>query len=370
MQKKNQNKPKSSLSVSAKRKQGSGKSKAGVESAAAAYSMKDKGPRAPKITSIPNGVRVSYREPSIYVHPVNNSFQTVKLPVNPGVSALFRWLPRMASGWNEWLLRGLKIKYRGRTATSTIGILTIAHTVDPTDPVPTDGMALLQWRHEEGALWSQEICLNVDLSRQGSPKFVRLGSVPPGVPAAMQDAKTLDYGYVVVAVDGSSVSNVDVGLVSVEYTVDFFYQTPQAPVCGWLRATIGASPALDDTHFFGTPNNLYYDGESVLPFHFVNPDTQTDSFTLDQAFEGVVVLQLSGTNIDPTAWDVTAAGGTGPNYINYMFKIVDGYNAGSYSCFRVNLTASSIITVHCDATTVTETRMFWCPGSSIALNGY
>jgi len=185
--------------------------------------------RAPRITRVVRGMRISHRE---LIQTVNGStaFTVIRLACNPGIAATFPWLAQQAAQWEQYRFTKLNFEYITRTASTTVGSVLLAPDYDASDPPPaSEAQASTYQDVAEDVPWKDICCLLSPASMHalGPKKFTRTGSV------GLNDIKTYDVAnFYLCTVEEAG--NAAIGKLWVDYDVEFF--VPQS------SSAIGTAP--------------------------------------------------------------------------------------------------------------------------------
>jgi hypothetical protein len=211
---------------------------------------------------------------------------------------MFPWLSQVAQRFESYKFRNITFKYHTRAATTQVGTVGLAFDFDALDPAPDSQLKALSYHDKEADATWKEMRLTLDLS-QGDKfpsRYTRIGTAL----TATSDLKTYDLGNLHVFTDGVAASS-NLGLLEVCYSIDLFVPQIEGSIGGYLADTAG----LDATHLFGT--NPGADAQSFFPGIL----TASDTFTFNQVFEGLLILNLTGTVlVDNTLTPTISAGGT------------------------------------------------------------
>jgi hypothetical protein len=170
-------------------------------------------------------------------------FETTSCTLQPGIvdGACFEWLSALASRFETYKFHSLSFQYRSKTSTGSVGNVIISVDYDALNPPPEDGVAAEAYRTAmSSAPWSSFTlaCKAADLGRR-SPKYIRTGDV------ADADLKTYDTGKVHFSVEGSPTDGVLLGMVYVQYDIEFYtpilkrVSAPAPPVSSVGQINIG-----------------------------------------------------------------------------------------------------------------------------------
>lgn len=210
--------------------------------------------KAPKMTAIKDGVRISHRS---FLMPVTcqSNFTVNKIACNPGLGGSFPWLSRLARRYEEYKFISLKYSYRSVTSTSSNGVIMMSFDFDAADENPASKSIQAQTiPNSEVNAWLSN---DLNVRSTNSFKYVR-----PGTLASNLDVKTYDLGNLFIS---SLYGNGTVsGELYVEYTVELRKPTSGSIDSGTLLAYTSnfAVPFPSDVSYFGyapvvrTSNNV------------------------------------------------------------------------------------------------------------------
>jgi len=201
----------------------SGGMNSGIQVSAPAANGRVQKSSEPKIRSRSNGnTSVSHREYVADINVEENGFDLqFQYGVNPGNGALFPWLSQIASRYETYSFRSLKIIYEPQCGTASTGTLMLAIDYDSSDAPPTSKSQMMSYKNAVRApLWFAACHFSSppDLHRLKT-NYILSGAAPPGT-----DIKTYDIGNLFVAIQSAG-SNQTAGELYVEYDVDLM--TPQ-----------------------------------------------------------------------------------------------------------------------------------------------
>lgn len=199
------------------------------------------------------------------------------LAINPGMPT-FPWLSPIASAYEAYKFRKLQFIYAGRTSSATGGYCTLAIDYDPSDPSPASKLELNNYNDRVAVVpWESKAvlqCNQTGLTRIN--KYMTRGS------SIADDLGLYDTGNLYVAT-GNQASNVAIGELWVEYTLDFYQ--PQTNRAGPLVARSNAG--------FNFLNNVnYVAGTFTIPFANIvyNPFGFTDTAGVISGVAGVFTI--------------------------------------------------------------------------------
>lgn len=132
--------------------------------------------KSPSISASRNCCRIRHKE---FISNISgtSSFTTSYFPVNPGQSATFPWLSRMAANWERYHFHACRFVLHARIATTESGSVLMAPDYDASDESPTTEQVMTTYRGcVETAPWKDLICvLNArDMYNATGEHFIRL----------------------------------------------------------------------------------------------------------------------------------------------------------------------------------------------------
>lgn len=244
--------------------------------------------------------------------------------VNPSNNTLFPWLSRIATNYDKYLIRSIKVLYVPRVSTATAGTIVLSYDPDARDPVPpsdlTGRQILLSHRvSSQGPCWSAQqlsIPLNQIYGGPASSRYVR--DVWPVDPS---DTRLIDAGNIWFGIFGSqapvsSSSSAWVGDLLVEYDVELLLPQISTDLSvGSVVSQVVALPLADSTdhvlpwpikNFPGLSANVYY----AAPVNGTNIENAKPPVTIDnrdgfssfKALEDITnsILRVTFTTVDHT----------------------------------------------------------------------
>ena len=199
-------------------------------------------------TSGDGRTRVKHRE---YIGDVRGSstFSVTSFNINPGLSSVFSWLPRIARSYESYKFHKLCVEYETQKSANTDGSVMLAIDFDASDSAPTNKVQLMSYHNAvRSAAWAEckyEASAQ-DLAKFGTQRYVRAGSL-----SANQDIKTYDVGVLHVATQGCPVA--DIGELYLSYDVELI--TPQSDTYNdynAISAKIVAGSGVTRSNIYGT----------------------------------------------------------------------------------------------------------------------
>jgi hypothetical protein len=297
----------------------------------------------PMIRSVPNGdCIIVHRE---YVADVAGSiaFANTQYPINPGMSATFPWLSKIARNYESYRFRRLRFLYETDAATSAVGTIILTVDYDASDPAPVNKQQAMAYRGAvRSAPWNPCVhtSLKEDLDKRNS-YYNRFVSVPAATDIKLYDVGTLNVSTIAQA--GSSL----IGELYVEY--DILLMTPDfvpSEVAGGLVTgqttqtaanPFGTNPILD-VQALGISMNA----SSVLSF------SQLGTFLLSYIFVG--------TNITAAPASQPVTGGAAVTLISGMFNAAA--TDAIVDCYVVVSSLPATIDITMTATTITSALLY------------
>jgi len=236
-----------------------------------------------KTVTLPNGgLRYLRRE---YIADVigQETFTTVKYPVQPGNSTTFPWLAARARGFQKYRFNKLKFCYRPTCPSSTQGTVMLSPDYDSVDAAPISKIEANQLDDSvDGLAWER---FSFDAKRENLhalPQYWISGNLTP----AGEDVKTYNVANMFLNVTGFAANNLNVGELYVEYEVDLI--APSLKLSPFDSGELAASVGVSSTAPLGTApvvtGSLAY-------------ATNSTTLTFNQAFQGLVVMQQAATAV-------------------------------------------------------------------------
>lgn len=177
----------------------------------------------------------------------------LKLPLNPGDGRTFPWLSGIATRFEKYRFKRIKVTYLPTTSTFTNGGIALCPIYDPADPPPDNRITLLNAEGVVRGAVHNQLTLNIPRSRMrnSDTMFVR------ETHEALMDPNELrmsDLGYVIVSL--SDVSSTEaLGDIFIEYDVELESPRvgPRIGKCAHIRRegfiTEGSSPTAHSAPF-------------------------------------------------------------------------------------------------------------------------
>jgi len=188
------------------------------------------------------------------------AFTTTKVALNPGQSATFPWLYKIASQWEKYHINSIEFYYKPEAsayaAAAQTGKVILSFDYDAADVAPTSKTQVEDTDPHADAMPYEEVCLVLDpllLNDTPTGKYVRPGALP-----ANTDIKTYDAGNLWVSTYGTASGGV-CGEIRVRYSI-----TLEKPVI----ETIVPQPATGGMAYF-TASGALTGGATTVPTLFV-----------------------------------------------------------------------------------------------------
>jgi len=184
--------------------------------------------------------------------------------IQPGIPGPFPWLSGIASNYEQYRIKRFAARYEPVAPTTSAGTVMLAIDYDPLDPLPGDKTQMMTMAGAvRSTVWMKSKCFAEQFRRRFEKLFVRTGALP-----ANADLKTYDYGYVVVAVEGTPTGVV--GELYFDYEIEFF--TPEG------SSNLDILSASYDASFTGGTRTTPFAGGPVgavgeLSIHFPTSST-------------------------------------------------------------------------------------------------
>jgi hypothetical protein len=271
----------------------------------------------PTIKQLRNGdIMVTHRE---YIGEIAanaggppSTFSLQSFSINPGLTAIFPWLSKLAQNYESYRFEKLKFCYETESPSTLGGTLVMAVDYDSLDASPTSKQQAMAYRASvRSAPWNDCCHTSVaeDLHKLKSNYVRSLSSPPP----ANSDLKTYDIGNLFVITQGISTASATCGELYVEYSVHLL--TPVydiVPVTSVAQGTAGSAASLITTGLNITGNLIASVVGNVVSFqnlmigneYFLTYGAGTDAGT-------VAVSALVGlTSKTPIFYNTVSYGGT------------------------------------------------------------
>lgn len=172
---------------------------------------------------------------------VASQFKIQSFSLNPAQAETFPWLSTIAQNYEEYKPNGLSFEFRSTAsdaiASSTnlaLGQIMMCTQYDPTDPVFTDDISLLNYTWAQSGKVSDNVCHYVECDPKQSPLshlYTRTDA-----PSNDSDLRFSDFGTFSIASSGLQGTNVQIGQLWVTY--EFIMYKPkiaddQPGACGY-----------------------------------------------------------------------------------------------------------------------------------------
>jgi hypothetical protein len=303
----------------------------------------------PKRVSLPNGdVIVTHRE---YFNDLScqAAFTPQSFNINPGNSALFPWLTKIASAFESYKFLRLCFRYLTDCSTSTGGRVMMTVDYDPTDVLPASKAQLLAYRGSVAAPAWSEACYEAtaeDLHKL--PQYYVTNNPALASTAALPNAmdRSNFVGQFIVASQGGP--NAITGELYVEYTVKLI--TPQL------------SPSQQSNSY------AYFDNASAFTQNHLLLIPAPGSAVLGSPYAAGIVFTTNGTTFGvifniPGKWVVTLnINGTtiSGGLVDDAGTTVAGLSFGGHN-FRQNSINSTSTQITCIEALSCQAGQLWYP---------
>jgi len=219
-------------------------------------------------------------------------FTPVTFSINPGLQSLFLWLSNIATNYESYVFKKLKLRYLPACSTDNAGSVYTSVDFDPADPAPSTERQLANYQGTKfSPPWKAQTydCLANNL-RKRSSYFVRSGPL-----TATEDLGLFDTGNLIIATVGCAA--VTVGKLWVDYEVEF--STPDFPITGVGRALSAKLTATDN--FVTVPTIT---GNAPLT---ASVAANVLTLTASQPYQCVIACTVTGTGLTSATVGGTAA---------------------------------------------------------------
>nr|QYF49936.1 MAG: hypothetical protein 2 [Sichuan sediment noda-like virus 6] len=249
----------------------------------------------PKMTQ-KNGVTcIKHSEYITDIVAVNSAFTLNRFQCNPGLEGTFPWLSTIASRFEYYTFKKLTFQFRPTCSTSTNGTIYMAFDYDASDPAPVNKVAMMAYDGSvRSAPWTP---LDFYASKNNmraftTERFTRIAPVGG-------DVKTYDIGNFYIATGSTTVPNLLMGELYIDYEVEL--RTPQLglsqlSVSPYQFGTIIPTPAQPlkvDATVFNTIDKALWWVTSV----YTNPVTVLANIAV-QGLQGPALINFKA----PAQW--------------------------------------------------------------------
>lgn len=247
---------------------------------------------APKMTTTKRGMFINHSEliSGVFLGAgAPTAYNAVKFSVNPGKFSTFPWLATVATNYDKYVFRKLRLIYMPLVSTSTGGRVGICFDYDSSDATPnTRADFFNSTRHSESAVWAP-LELNVPVD-----KVERFTNTHTST-----DSKLIDLGSFSYMTDASTAAaSSSVGDLICEYEVELL--RPQPPSYSTMCVSL--------TNFSGTDLSSYLSGPSLGNF-YVYSATEIDIAGLSPGNYFITTYINDSAAATPTL-AISAANGT------------------------------------------------------------
>lgn len=207
--------------------------------------------------------------------------------MNPGNPGLFPWLSTIASRFELYKFRALRLIYEPQSATTTTGTVMIAADYDASDPPPSSKVQMMSYKRSvRSPPWfaCTHESAGADLHRLKT-NYVLGGVAPTGT-----DIKTYDIGNLYVALQSDVAQGTTCGELYVEYTVDLITPQINNEAISYSGFRSGGLVALN------TPLGTAQEGFGSLPVDISTNGSTPQAVTIQ--VPGFYVINIVGTNVD------------------------------------------------------------------------
>jgi hypothetical protein len=275
----------------------------------------------------------SYRvQHSEFITDVNGSvsFAVTPFRINPGESATFPWLTRLALNFEKYRFISLKVSLRTQTRTTPPGAVMLAVDYDPTDSPPSQKSDMLQYQDAvRGAAWDH-------VSTFATPRqLARELIVSASQSSDTGDQRLEDFGNLFVATQGQTDATV-ISELWVEYIVEL--RIPQSgPLCFSQRIVSSLAGAVTSSKS-SSGNDLVYDLANVTTSGVIFGK----SFRLNRTGNYLILLTAGISGALTGFGDVTINGvGSAADITSNSF----GNTLGAVNIINVAITAGAVVLI-------------------------
>lgn len=146
------------------------------------------------------------------------SHAPLKLPLNPGDGRTFPWLTSVATRFEKYRFKKIKVHYLPTCSTLESGGVSLCPIYDPADPVPTDRITLLNAEGVVRGAVHNELTLDIPRGRMRSTDTMFVRETHEELVDA-NELRLSDLGYIAVSLSDAT-GEVNFGDIFVEYEVE------------------------------------------------------------------------------------------------------------------------------------------------------
>lgn len=175
----------------------------------------------------PRSTRIIYREyiGDVFSHPTEaNSFHVSAYPLNPGDISTFKWLPPIATQYEQWTPNGIVFEFRSTSSEyvsqQALGSIIMATEYDSYDRAYSSKVEMLNSAYANEGKPSDHLLHGIECDPRDNPNsifYVRGGPLGP----SDGDIRDYDLGIFYVATQGIPHVNANLGSLYVHYDITF-----------------------------------------------------------------------------------------------------------------------------------------------------
>nr|QDH89450.1 MAG: hypothetical protein H2RhizoLitter7461_000003 [Riboviria sp.] len=223
---------------------------------------------------------------------VDNGGTILGIDINPGLSAAFPWLSKMAHSFETYKFRRLVYRYSPTCSTSAAGVIVMAVDYDASDGPPGDKVALSSFSGSERInVWGS---VNLKVEPKPQPIWYYVSPDTTTTNPTGTDIKLYDVGILFYGVFNTSGSQGTLGELVVDYEVEF--STPQT------ASPLGPSARITwPQPYGGNTSSSVYTGATVT----TNADIVVATNTMTFKTPGQYLVEIIGAAQTSTVWNIS-----------------------------------------------------------------
>lgn len=222
--------------------------------------------------------RIRYREyiGDVFSNPDEpNAFHVVSYPINPGLISTFKWLPPIATQYEQWTPNGIVFEFRSTSSEyvsqQALGSVIMATEYDSYDRPYSSKVEMLNSAYANEAKPSDHIIHGIECDPRDNPNsifYVRSGPLQ-----GREDIRDYDLGIFYVATQGIPHVNANLGSLYVHYDITFRKEQLYGGLLLnnqlWANFYFHGEPDSSGSHLF--PNGTVQVGGNVEDIRLIPP---------------------------------------------------------------------------------------------------
>lgn len=282
--------------------------------------------RPAKVVRYPDG-RVIIRHAEYITNvPSATGFSLATFPLNPGMSATFPWLSRIAQNFEEWVPKGIFFEFRTTSSDTlvtastspSLGQISMATQYNALDTNFQNNIQLLNYENASTTKPSRNLKHMVECKRSQTvmdEMYIRTGAIPPNA-----DLRLYDLGKTSVSASGMQVQGSPMGQLWVSYEIELRKpRIPQDPIDDTATAHFQIPGTVTGRSFvkpFGDSGQIILPttGSTMKNVRAVGSASNYGEIQFSEDEVGdymVIFFGLATANTTTGTWTVTNGFGTG-----------------------------------------------------------